>query len=53
MATVTSPANAVLRPNTTSSAQSQNKDIVAIDDFNLAPGQQKQVTVTFKASTNV
>ena len=39
VATVTSPANAVLRPNTTSSAQSQNKDIVAIDDLNLASGR--------------
>ena len=51
VATVTSPANAVLRPNTTSSAQSQNKDIVAIDEFNVASGAQKQVAVTFKPGT--
>lgn len=47
--TVASTTLGILRSNTTSSAQSQNKDIVAIDGLNLAPGVSRQITVTFKA----
>jgi hypothetical protein len=52
VASVPAPANAELRSNTTSSAQSQNKDIVAINDFNVASGASKQVTVNFKAGVS-
>jgi hypothetical protein len=45
--TVLSPANAVKRPNATSPAQPQKKDIVAIDDFNVASGATKEVRVKF------
>ena len=47
---VTSPW--VLRPNTTSTASGGTKDIVALDNLGLAPGQTKTVTVSFKSAAN-
>lgn len=46
--TVATVSSGVLKANTTSSAQSQNKDILALDNLNLAPNASRAVTVTFK-----
>jgi hypothetical protein len=42
----------VLHSNTTSNSSGGSKDIVALDSLNLAPGQMKQITVSFKSSAN-
>ena len=41
-----------LRANSTSSASNGTKDIVARNDLNMAPGQSRTVSVTFKSSAN-
>jgi hypothetical protein len=41
-----------LRSNTSSSASGGTKDIVALNNMNLAPGQTKTITVSFKSTAN-
>lgn len=47
--TVASASLGTLRTNRTSSAQPERKDIIAIDNFNVAAGTAKTVSVTFNA----
>lgn len=42
----------VLRANSASSASNGTKDIVARDNLNMAPGQERTVAVTFKSTAN-
>jgi hypothetical protein len=46
--TVASATLGDLRPDSTSSAQPQKKDILRLDGLNLAPGAERTITVTFK-----
>ena len=46
--TVASVSAGTLRTNTTSTVQSANKDILALDDLNLAAGASRSITVTFR-----
>ncbi len=47
--TVALVTSGVLRTNTTSASSGGTKDILGLDNLNLAPGASRAITVTFKA----